>query len=213
MRTKRNTNTSATYKTTQLAAMLGIDISTINYHVRNNPFLKPKKVTGKGRFGTYIWTKDEVERFIDFYVNISRKPKTETTISAPVPTPATNTDTALVTITANDASAMFDTFINIEREEAANENIIANRKFKALFESMTERDLQLFFEPLTERFKFAYIVKVVGEIQSQTLTCIKKGSLKGMSEYKLTYSAFLKLCKFAAENNCPLNVPNKDIDH
>lgn len=204
---------TTTYTTAQVATMLGISIKTVSYHIRNNPNLKPDKCINKGRYGTYVWTKEEVTRFIDFYASISRKPKTETAISAPVPTPATPTPTSLVTITANDASAMFDTFINIEREEAANENIIANRKFKSLFESMTERDLQLFFEPLTERFKFAYIVKVVGEIQSQTLTCIKKGSLKGMSEYKLTYSAFLKLCKFAAENNCPLNVPNKDIDH
>lgn len=202
-----------TMKTTaQVAEMLNINTHTLTNHLRNNPYLKPKKHINKGRYGSYLWTEKEINRFCDFYKKVSRKHTTVTATanSVPTTTPANN---ALITISTNDASSMFNTFINIEQEESANENIIANRKFKSLFESMTERDLQVFFEPLTERFKFAYIVKVVGEIQSQTLTCIKKGSLKGMSEYKLTYSAFLKLCKFAADNNCPLNIPQNKTDN
>ena len=210
MRTTKTTSkstTASTYTSKEVAEMLGICVSTLWVYIKRHPEIRPNKVT-KGKCNGTRFTAEEVNRIIEF--RNKHTTVTATANSVPTTTPANN---ALITISTNDASSMFDTFINIEQEESANENIIANRKFKSLFESMNERDLQFFFEPLTERFKFAYIVKVVSEIQSQTLTCIKKGSLKGMSEYKLTYSAFLKLCKFAVENNCPLNIPQNKTDN
>ena len=76
---------------------------------------------------------------------------------------------------------------------------------KNRFEQMNESALQKLFKPLLERFKFSYICKCVPEIQSQMLTCINKGRLRGMDKYGMDFNAFLKLVKFAHDNCCPLD--------
>lgn len=212
--TKANTSAStkatteqAYFTTMEVAKMLGVEKHTITTYVRNHTELCPKKKNNKGRFGGYLWTKTEVDRLIEY-----RSGNKETDIDhaeTAIAIPETNKTTAVSTntATAENLIAMFDAFLEIEQEEQKSENRAANRKFRYLFENMTEKDMQEFFKPLTERFKFSYVTKVIEDIQSQTLTCIKNGKLKGLDKYKLTYTAFLHLCKFAAENNCPLNIP------
>lgn len=218
--TKANTSASAEaiteqayFTTMEVAKMLGVEKHTITTYVRNHTELCPKKKNNKGRFGGYLWTKTEVDRLIEY-----RSGNKETDIDhaeTAIAIPETNKTTAVSTntATAENLIAMFDAFLEIEQEEQKSENRTANRKFRYLFENMSETDMQNFFKPLTERFKFSYVVKQIEDIQSQTLTCIKNGKLKGLDKYKLTYTAFLHLCKFAAENNCPLNIPQTQLQN
>ena len=218
--TKANTSASAKaiteqayFTTMEVAKMLGVEKHTITTYVRNHTELCPKKKNNKGRFGGYLWTKTEVDRLIEY-----RSGNKETDIDhaeTAIAIPETNKTTAVSTntATAENLIAMFDAFLGIEQEEQKSENRAANRKFRYLFENMSETDMQEFFKPLTERFKFSYVVKQIEDIQSQTLTCIKNGKLKGLDKYKLTYTAFLHLCKFAAENNCPLNIPQTQLQN
>ena len=218
--TKANTSASAKaiteqayFTTMEVAKMLGVEKHTITTYVRNHTELCPKKKNNKGRFGGYLWTKTEVDRLIEY-----RSGNKETDIDhaeTAIAIPETNKTTAVSTntATAENLIAMFDAFLKIEQEEQKSENRAANRKFRYLFENMSETDMQNFFKPLTERFKFSYVVKQIEDIQSQTLTCIKNGKLKGLDKYKLTYTAFLHLCKFAAENNCPLNIPQTQLQN
>lgn len=212
--TKANTSASAKaiteqayFTTMEVAKMLGVEKHTITTYVRNHTELCPKKKNNKGRFGGYLWTKTEVDRLIEYRSGNKETDidHTETVITIPETNKSTSISTN--TATAENLIAMFDAFLEIEQEEQKSENRAANRKFRYLFENMSETDMQNFFKPLTERFKFSYVVKQIEDIQSQTLTCIKNGRLKGIDKYKLTYTAFLHLCKFAAENNCPLNIP------
>ena len=218
--TKANTSASikatteqAYFTTMEVAKMLGVEKHTITTYVLNHTELCPKKKNNKGRFGGYLWTKTEVDRLIEY-----RSGNKETDIDhaeTAIAIPETNKTTAVSTntATAENLIAMFDAFLEIEQEEQKSENRAANRKFRYLFENMSETDMQNFFKPLTERFKFSYVVKQIEDIQSQTLTCIKNGRLKGIDKYKLTYTAFLHLCKFAAENNCPLNIPQTQLQN
>lgn len=219
--TKANTSAStkatteqAYFTTMEVAEMLGVEKHTITTYVRNHTELCPKKKNNKGRFGGYLWTKTEVDRLIEY-----RSGNKETDIDHAETTtaiiPETNKTTAVSTNTATTEAliSMFDAFLEIEQEEQHSENRAANRKFRYLFEKMSETDIQEFFKPLIERFKFSYVTKVIEDIQSQTLTCIKNGRLKGIDKYKLTYTTFLHLCKFAAENNCPLNIPQTQLQN
>ena len=223
MNTNKNTkvNTSASAKATteqayftteEVATKLGLSISgLLNYvNLHKGESFIPKKASCKGHRGKrFLWTEEEINRLIEYRKTrpvVVRNENTDTTnteIAIPDKTTAVSTNTA----TAENLIAMFDAFLEIEQEEQRSENRAANRKFRYLFDNMTEKDMQEFFKPLTERFKFSYVTKVIDDIQSQTLTCIKNGRLKGIDKYKLTYTTFLHLCKFAAENNCPLNIP------
>lgn len=210
--TKVNTSAKATteqayFTTIEVAEMLGVEKHTITTYVRNHTELCPKKKSNKGRFGGYLWTKAEVDRLIKYRSGNKNTDTTNTETAIAIPETNKSTAVSTNTATAEALISMFDAFLEIEQEEQKSENRAANRKFRYLFENMTEKDMQDFFKPLTERFKFSYITKVIDDIQSQTLTCIKNGKLKGLDKYKLTYTAFLHLCKFAAENNCPLNIP------
>ena len=210
--TKANTSTSAKatteqvyFTTMEVAKMLGVNRYSVTRYLQSHAELCPNYKSGKGRYGMYLWTQEEVNRLIEHRSGNKSVNIDHTTIAIP----ETNKTTAVSTntATAENLIAMFDAFLEIEQEEQKSENRAANRKFRYLFENMTEKDMQEFFKPLTERFKFSYVTKVIEDIQSQTLTCIKNGRLKGIDKYKLTYTAFLHLCKFAAENNCPLNIP------
>ena len=229
MNTIKNTkvNTSASAKATteqayftteEVATKLGLSISgLLNYvNLHKGESFIPKKASCKGHRGKrFLWTEEEINRLIEYRKTrpvVVRNENTDTTnteIAIPDKTTAVSTNTA----TAENLIAMFDAFLEIEQEEQRSENRAANRKFRYLFENMSETDIQEFFKPLIERFKFSYITKVIEDIQSQTLTCIKNGRLKGIDKYKLTYTAFLHLCKFAAENNCPLNIPQTQLQN
>lgn len=195
------------YTSEQVAQMLGMTFGNLHNYIWRHPDFRPAtKIEGHHGRGKYLWTENEVKRLRKYYTDHKRKSANvnPTTLA----TPTTSQTTTLATPQASPLTDMFNAFIEIEAEESKNENRAANRKFRSLFEHMTEKDMQNFFAPMLERFKYAFITKNVNNIQSQTLTCIKNGKLKGISKYQLTYTAFLELCKFAAENNCPLNIPN-----
>lgn len=200
MNTNKNTNASAkktTFTTKEVAEMLGITLSGFTSYL----FLHKELRTSVPD----CWTIEQINKISQLRNSNNRTKKnlipTAITVTEKTTTVSANTTTSQTLVD------MFDAFLEIEKEEEESENKVTNRKFRYLFDNMSEKDLQEFFKPLTERFKYSYIVKEVEDIQSQTLTCIRKGRLKGMLKYKLTYKAFLKLCKFAAENNCPLNIP------
>lgn len=217
---KVNTSTTSTrtveltkaYSTKQICMMLGISHSGLMNVLKHRPDLKPAIKLEKGRYGTYMWSGAEMMKIREYYKNKSKKHNSETvtSTSTTLATPSTQTTTLATQQTSSPLTDMFNAFIEIEAEESKNENRAANRKFRSLFEKMTEKDMQNFFAPMLERFKYAFITKNVNNVQSQTLTCIRSGKLRGISKYQLTYSAFLELCKFAAENNCPLNLPTTE---
>lgn len=98
-----------------------------------------------------------------------------------------------------------DVLIHIDKTINEDPNVKAYYDMKNCFEQMNEAALQKLFSPMLERFKFAYICKCVPEIQSQMLTCINKGKLRGMEKYGMDFNAFLKLVKFAHDNYVPLD--------
>lgn len=215
MNTQVNTSAQGYFTTEEVAKMLGLStkglLGYVYFH-KGEDFV-PKKATCKGHKGKkFLWTQEEINRLIEYRKTRHFKADIDhaaTTITIPNKTTTVSTNTA----TPETLIAMFDAFLEIEQEEQKSENRAANRKFRYLFENMTETDMQEFFKPLTERFKFSYVTKVIDDIQSQTLTCIKNGKLKGLEKYKLTYTTFLHLCKFAAENNCPLNIPQTQLQN
>lgn len=195
------------YNSEQVAQMLGMTFGNLHNYIWRHPELRPITKIEGGRGKKYLWTENEVKRLRKYYTDHKRKSANVNPTT--LVTPTTSQTTTLATQqSSSPLTDMFNAFIEIEAEESKNENRAANRKFRSLFEHMTEKDMQNFFAPMLERFKYAFITKNVSNIQSQTLTCIKNGKLKGISKYQLTYTAFLELCKFAAENNCPLNIPN-----
>lgn len=210
MNTTVNTN-EKTYTTKEVAEILGVTREQLKGYISYRPELIPSTKSGVGgKTNTWVWSQKDINRLINYYLSHrSNHRKTEFNIPTTM-TPSTSTTTALTPVTANQNSAlvdMFNEFINIEHEESVNENRAANRKFKFFFERMTEKELQKFFMPMLERFRYSYVTRHVNNVQSQTLTCIKRGTLKGIKKYELTYAAFLELCKFAADNNCPLELP------
>lgn len=221
MKTNKNIakakTTQAYFTTKEVAAIIGITRASVNAFVRKYPALTPNHKGSQGPNGTYLWTQVEVNRLIAFRKahnsDVENTELTTNNAETTITIPETNKTTSISTANASAETLinMFDAFLYEEQEEEHNENRAANRKFKNLFNNMTETDIQKFFEPLTERFKFSYVTKIVEEVQSQTLTCIRKGKLKGIAKYELTYKAFLHLCKFAAENNCPLNLPQQEV--
>ncbi len=186
-----------TFTTKEVADMLGLSLSGFSSYLFLHKELRTPTVN--------LWTIDQINKILQVRNSNTRSKKN--TSSTDITVSEKNYSVSTNSATPETLSDMFNAFLEIEKEEEESENRTANRKFKYLFDNMSEGDLQKFFESLTERFKYSYIVKEVEEIQSQTLTCIHNGKLKGMSKYKLTYKAFLKLCKFAMENNCPLNIP------
>lgn len=226
MRTAKNAQVIASAKATseqtyftteEVANMLGLSPKGLLGYVylhREECFVT-KKITCKEHGGKkFLWTQEEINRLVEYRKTRPVKADIDHTTTS-IAIPETNKSTSISTNTAAPETliAMFDAFLEIEQEEQKSENRAANRKFRYLFENMTETDMQEFFKPLTERFKFSYVTKVIEDIQSQTLTCIKNGKLKGLDKYKLTYTTFLHLCKFAAENNCPLNIPQTQLQN
>lgn len=107
-------------------------------------------------------------------------------------------------------SFSLDTLIaKAEQDETPLGNYYKSQREK--FEALTPKDFKIMFRPLVERFKFTYIAEIT-KIQTQTLTCIKQGNLKGLETYQLTFAAFLRLLKFCGENNCPVEYTEEYAD-
>jgi hypothetical protein len=111
---------------------------------------------------------------------------------------------------SNSNSFSLDTLIaKAEQDETPLGNYYKSQREK--FEALTPKDFKIMFRPLVERFKFSYIAEIT-KVQTQTLTCIKQGNLKGLETYQLTFAAFLKLLKFCGENNCPVEYTEEYTD-
>lgn len=102
-----------------------------------------------------------------------------------------------------------DMMIAIHHRIEDDVNFKTYMRLSKLYESITEPELQVLFQPILERFKFSYICREVKGLQSQTLTCIARGKLRGLEKYQLTFECFLNLIKFAADNGVELNWLNK----
>lgn len=181
--------------TSDAAKYLSIPYGSMRYYVHSK-MITPDFV-GKGKFPNRfsLTTLDKFKEYLD---NKSAKSESET----PVPP-------APITAVPEPAPAEYvspiDVLITINKTMTDNPNVKAYYDMKNRFERMNETALQKLFAPLLERFKYAYICKCIPEIQSQMLTCIAKGKLRGMDKYKLDFNAFLKLIKFAHDNYVPLD--------
>lgn len=127
-------------------------------------------------------------------------------LNVPNPAADVNTETAIA------ETRPIDAVIAMNEAAERDKNFKAYMKMRQQFDAMTEKDLQRFFAPMTERFKFKYIISNVKSVQSQTLTCIAKGKLKGLEKYKLSFSAFLELLKFCVDNNCPTDSDEGEVN-
>lgn len=188
------------FTTAQVAVILNISHKTLSSYLAYHPELKPEKWGRGGRLS--VFTVDEIRRIakVRGIVLSDGFAKTETAISesAMMPAPA---ETAGYT-------SPIDMLITIDKTINEDPNVKAYYDMKNTFENMNEQAIQKLFAPLLERFKYAYICKVIPEIQSQLLTCISRGKLRGMTKYKLDFNAFLKLIKFAHDNYVPLDAPD-----
>ena len=178
----------------EVSEIIGMSHKTLLEYISHHKELYPSMRT-QTRNGELLWTKDEIIRFGEYRLKYYRK-------TTPAPT-------VPVTETTKPAPAEYvspiDTLIAIDKTINEDPNVKAYYDMRNRFEQMNEAALQKLFAPLLERFKFAYICKCIPEIQSQMLTCIAKGKLRGMDKYKLDFNAFLKLIKFAHDNYVPLD--------
>lgn len=97
-----------------------------------------------------------------------------------------------------------DELLNVQDRMWYDSSIRHYVQAKEKFDRYTEKDLSVIFGEVLRRFKFSYIAENVRGCQTQTLTAIKQGSLKGLDSFKMTFEVYLRLLKFAKENNCPL---------
>ena len=178
----------------EVSEIIGMSYKTLIQYVSRHKELYPS-IRTETRNGELLWTKDEIIRLVEYRTKYFHK--------------ATPAPIAPITETLKPAPAEYispiDTLIAIDKTINEDPNVKAYYDMKNRFDNMNETALQKLFKPLLERFKFAYICKQIPEIQSQMLTCIAKGKLRGMDKYKLDFNAFLKLVKFAHDNYVPLD--------
>ena len=190
-----------TFNTKEAAIIMGTTTGAISGYLYLHRELAPQLVKGV-KSKEYRWTSEDIIRYSEHKIAYGRTKIAKTT-SAPVEHPAP------ITATPESASAEYispiDTLIAIDKTISENPNVRVYYDMRNKFEQMNEAALQKLFAPLLERFKFSYICKCIPEIQSQMLTCINKGKLRGMDKYKLDFNAFLKLIKFAHDNCVPLD--------
>lgn len=179
--------------TRDAAKYLGVPHTTMNYYVKND-MITPDFV-GSGKIPNRF-SKDTLDKFKEYLDSKSALLETPAPI-API--------TATPEVPATEYVSPIDMLIQIDKTINEDPNVRAYYDMKNRFEQMNETALQKLFKPLLERFKFAYICRCIPEIQSQMLTCIAKGKLKGMDKYGMDFNAFLKLIKFAHDNCCPLD--------
>jgi len=182
------------FGTADVAEICSVHMTTIRNYIKSHPELKSAKKL-PDRAGGYRWTAEEIIRLAHKMANKN----TETVMFVP------ETITAETAITETQPMSPIDMLIAIDKTMTDDPNVKAYYDLKNKFERMNESALQRLFAPILTRFKFAYICKQIPEIQSQTLTCINKGKLRGIDKYRLSFNAFLKLIKFAHDNCVPLD--------
>lgn len=178
----------------EVSEIIGMSHKTLLEYISHHKELYPSMRT-QTRNGELLWTKDEIIRFGEYRLKYYRK-------TTPAPTAPI---TATPELPATEYVSPIDTLIAIDKTINEDPNVKAYYDMRNRFNNMNEAALQKLFAPLLERFKFSYICKCIPEIQSQMLTCINKGKLRGMDKYKLDFNAFLKLVKFAHDNYVPLD--------
>lgn len=190
-----------TFNTKEAAIIMGTTTGAISGYLYLHRELAPQLVKGV-KSKEYRWTSEDIIRYSEHKIAYGRTKIAKTT-SAPVepPTPITATPE----LPAAEYVSPIDTLIAIDKTINEDPNVRAYYDMRNRFDNMNEAALQKLFAPLLERFKFAYICRCIPEIQSQMLTCIAKGKLRGMDKYKLDFNAFLKLIKFAHDNYVPLD--------
>lgn len=179
--------------TGEAAKYLGIPYGSMGYYIKNK-IITPDFV-GSGNIPNRF-SKDTLNKFKE-YLDSKSEISESTAPIAPITAASVSAPVEYV--------SPIDTLIAIDKTINEDPNVKAYYDMKNRFDNMNEVALQKLFAPLLERFKFAYICKCIPEIQSQMLTCIAKGKLRGMDKYKLDFNAFLKLIKFAHDNYVPLD--------
>lgn len=178
----------------EVSEIIGVSHKTLLEYISHHKELYPSMRT-QTRNGELLWTKDEIIRFGEYRAKYFHK-------ATPAPIAPI---TATPELPAAEYISPIDVLIQIDKTISEDPNVKAYYDMRNRFDNMNEATLQKLFAPLLERFKFSYICRCIPEIQSQMLTCIAKGKLKGMSKYKLDFNAFLKLIKFAHDNYVPLD--------
>ena len=191
-----------TFNTKEAAIIMGTTTGAISGYLYLHRELAPQLVKGV-KSKEYRWTSEDIIRYSEHKIAYGRTKIAKTT-SAPVEPPAPITATPELPA-STEYMPPIDVIIQIAEKMTEDPNMKAFYEIKNRFDNMNEAALQKLFAPLLERFKFAYICKCIPEIQSQMLTCINKGKLRGMDKYKLDFNAFLKLIKFAHDNYVPLD--------
>lgn len=182
------------FTTPEVSEIIDMFHRTLTQYVSRHKELYPS-IRTETRNGELLWTKDEIIRLVEYRTKYFHK-------ATPAPIAPI---TATPEIPAAEYVSPIDMLIQIDKTINEDPNVKAYYDMRNRFDNMNEAALQKLFKPLLERFKFAYICKCIPEIQSQMLTCIAKGKLRGMDKYKLDFNAFLKLVKFAHDNYVPLD--------
>lgn len=178
----------------EVSEIIGMFYKTLIQYVQRHKELYPSMRT-QTRNGELLWTKDEIIRLVEYRTKYFHK-------ATPAPVAPI---TATPEVPATEYVSPIDMLIQIDKTINEDPNVKAYYEMRNKFDNMNETALQRLFTPLLERFKFSYICKCIPEIQSQMLTCINKGKLRGMEKYGMDFNAFLKLIKFAHDNCCPLD--------
>lgn len=195
-------------RTAYLTGFFGLKTQQICQFVRRHPEIEIERRTYGRETNPHfelIWDGDSIRDFI--FVYLREKFPGSNPITSRLSQAYQLTERKIAAPSA-DYVAPIDVIIELHNAVKQDPNTEAYLKLKSKFESMNERSLQLMFAPILERFKFRYICSQIPELQSQTLTCIAKGKLRGLEQYKLTFEAFLKLIKFAHDHYTPLDDPD-----
>lgn len=198
--------------TARLSIYLGLKTKEICAFLRKHPEIEverrdidPTRKTHRKTNNALYWNEDSIRDFIFIWL------RDKFSHCAPITSrlsQAYQLTERKIAAPSADYIAPIDVIIELHNAVKQDPNTEAYLRLKNKFDSMNERSFQILFAPILERFKFRYICSCIPEIQSQTLTCIAKGKLKGMEQYKLTFEAFLKLIKFAHDHYTPLDDPD-----
>lgn len=182
------------YDTRMAHLFIGSTDGKIQGALRFSPELKPKKKQERA----YRWTLWEINRLA---VKVTGKDINLNDVGC-----ALESDTVLdMPYTGGDnILSEIDELLDVQKRMWTDSSIWHYMRAKEKFNSYTEKDLSVIFGELLRRFKFSYIVENVQGCQTQTLTAIKQGSLKGLDRFKMSFEIYLRLIKFAKENGCPI---------
>lgn len=198
------------FTTAQLVKMLHTNSGALYDYLKHHPELRPKlfhiPVKGiQGRHNFYTMAEaDSIAVKRNKILDFSALPDDETfytTADFADIIPETAIRTNPVTETANPITTLAGCIKAIHEDE----NVRRYCEFRNRFERLTTQQLIFMFKPMTERFKYSFIIRNTKGLQSQTITYIANGKLRGLKEYALTFEGFLELLDFCERFHCDLN--------